>query len=414
MSIDRFQELVRAERGRALWEARRADTPPDALQARFVAHAFRTVPAYAGREPSSLVTRDDLRREGARFWSTAHEPGELVVARTSGTTGVPVAVARDPASFYGFAYDTYTVVYETVPELAPPAPGACAVLVLNDNPHRTPLEQVHPALSFSRIRRLILGTDEREDSNTLRSAARERPQLLYGRPRSLLRLARAAERTGERLVPQAVLSSGDNLHPDERARIQAVFQAPVYNAYASLECGFVAMECSAHGGLHVLPGRAVVEVLPGGGGAPSPTGAGELVVTALENWAMPMVRYRTGDHATVAAGRCTCGFEGATLTHLAGRDSTSFAIGGTRVNPSVLNPVFEALPIRQFQVRQEPDESLLVRWVPDGAPQGATTSALLEAGIRAAVGPVRLSVVMVDTLGRPEEKVQRYVRVPAG
>jgi hypothetical protein len=413
-----LDEVIWTTRLRKLWEARQLGVAPRLLHRRMWEHAETTVPAYAeggehGAARGRLITRDEVRGEGARFHSRIFLPDDLVVARTSGTTGVPLSVVRDPASFYGFAYDTFSTVFRSIPELTGPlVRGGCAMAVINDNPHRVAFEQVHPALNFAFVRRLILSHDERVDASVLMKVAEAAPPLLYGRPRSIVRLARVAECSGilGLYSPRAILCSGDNLHSDERAFIERTFRAPVYNAYGSEECGFLAIECSLHDGLHVLAERAVVESLPVGAQEPKASGSGELVITGLENWAMPMIRYRSGDWGVVSTAPCACGHSGTTIKNLSGRDSPYFIVNGTRVNPSIFNVIFESLPVRQFQVCQEEDDFLRVLWVPTQKGGWSSTAAAMEAGIGGLIGDVRLSVCRVDTIGSPDGKVQRYVR----
>lgn len=407
--------LVTAHRARLLLAAReaRADRP----LADFLAHAVATVPAYADQvdgDPFSgfpVVDRAALSQHGTAFWSSAFDPDTLVVRTTSGTTGVPLRVPRDLASDYHFIYRTYRLVFDRIGELTEPQPTRCAVVQVNDNPVRREQSLLNPELGHAPMRHVIIGRGDAADPATARQVADERPQLISGRPRGLLALADLAVGLGLSLRPQAVLSTGDNLHADDRARLESTFDAPVYNGYASQEGGLLALECPHRLGLvtfaHVHAEVAVQtsdryeEVRQ--------SGSGRIVVTSAGNWAMPIIRYQTGDHGDLSANTsCACGPQ--LLSRLHGRESTYFEFGGRRVNPSLLNSSFEALPIEQFRVTQTVAGDIVVEWIPRGSPDPGEVEEAIGRAVDHIGGPTP-TLHRVDRIGTAGEKVQRYRRL---
>jgi len=81
----------------------------------------------------------------------------------------------------------------------------------------------------------------------------------------------------------------------------------IFNGYGSLELSGIAHECEAHDGHHVAAESYIVEVLKDGHPA-QPGEDGEIVITDLNSFSVPLIRYRIGDHA-VAMGeaQCECG-----------------------------------------------------------------------------------------------------------
>lgn len=349
-----------------------------------------------------------------QFIASNFDRSDMFVQTTSGTTGEPLRVARDHASFFHFTYETFAQVFRMVPELpARPKAGTISLLVVNDNPDRQEQVVINPSLGYSVVVRKILGRDAASDRELITYSLAHSPPLLHGRPRSLLRLAELIREGGHAAPrPKALWCSGDNLYQSDRNFLEDVFQAPVYNAYASQEGGFIAMECSHHCGLHVLPDRAVVEVLPENvGGIPEDRGQGELVITNLENWGMPFIRYVTGDSALVDFTRCLCGSQSPRIQQLDGRDSTYFYVKDKRVNPSILNPVFEDLPVGRFQVKQTRDSDFVIRWVPRfGVADLRHVDKAIAEGVQSRFGDVPLTVERVSELDNRAAKVQRYVR----
>ncbi len=92
-----------------------------------------------------------------------------------------------------------------------------------------------------------------------------------------------------------------------RAQIEKIFGAKISIAYGLNEVGVVAACCPEAGRYHVHDENCLVEII-GDDGEPSKPGEyGRVVVTTLVNYAMPLIRYDTGDIAQALDGPCPCG-----------------------------------------------------------------------------------------------------------
>jgi phenylacetate-CoA ligase len=150
------------------------------------------------------------------------------------------------------------------------------------------------------------------------------PVLILAYVESAYELARFAKR--EKLTlwsPRAVMVSAGTLYPHMRRLIEEVFRAPVFNRYGSREVSDIACECDAHTGLHVAPTN-YIEIIREDGSLASPGEVGEVVVTSLVNYAMPIIRYRIGDVAVWAERRCKCGRVWPLLKEIKGRVTDTF------------------------------------------------------------------------------------------
>jgi phenylacetate-CoA ligase len=148
--------------------------------------------------------------------------------------------------------------------------------------------------------------------------ARHPPKLVVAYAPAIYELARFAERHAIPVPPQrAIVTAPGPLDDVMRAEIERVFKCEVFNEYCSSAVGAVALECDAHAGLHVAPWASYLEVVDAGGWA-LPAGAeGQIVITCLTNYAMPLVRYAIGDVGSLApAGTCICGRDCQRLTTL--------------------------------------------------------------------------------------------------
>jgi phenylacetate-CoA ligase len=97
----------------------------------------------------------------------------------------------------------------------------------------------------------------------------------------------------------------------------------------------VASECTEQAGAHVNEDHFLVEVVDPDTGEVLPDGVrGELVFTTLTREATPVLRYRTGDLASVVREPCACGRTLARMSRVTGRTDDMLVVRGVNVFPS--------------------------------------------------------------------------------
>ncbi len=220
-----------------------------------------------------------------------------------------------------------------------------------------------------------------------------RPVQILAYAESAYGLARFVESEGLRIhSPKAIMTSTGTLYPHMRQTIERVFQSPVFNRYGSREAGDMACECEAHEGLHVSPLTHLIEILRPDGSAAPPGETGEIVVTVLRNYSMPLIRYRIGDMGTWAGGACPCGRNWPFMKEITGRVSDIFVTSnGTQVHGAYFPLLFFFDWITKFQVVQEDYDHVVVNLVTkheEDDPRTAHSADLDEIAwkIRAAMG----------------------------
>jgi phenylacetate-CoA ligase len=123
-----------------------------------------------------------------------------------------------------------------------------------------------------------------------------------------------------------------------RAQIERELGLTAINFYGLSEVvgPGVAVECpQERNGLHVNEDHFLVEVIDPESGAPRPDGEdGELVFTTLTKEALPLVRYRTADVASLARAACPCGRTLARMSAVRGRRDDMLIIRGVNLYPS--------------------------------------------------------------------------------
>jgi phenylacetate-CoA ligase len=183
------------------------------------------------------------------------------------------------------------------------------------------------------------------------------PRLIYGYPTVIDRIAGRLRETGEAAPNQAlklIACTSEMLLPQMRERIEQVFGCPVANEYGSRDGGMIAHQCPL-GNLHLFAEHVIVEV-----DQPDASGIGDLLVTNLDGYGMPFLRYRIGDRGALTDAPCPCGLPLPRLRELQGR-ANDFLIGGDgrMIHSSTANYVLREIPaLRQYQLRQRADRHL--------------------------------------------------------
>lgn len=173
----------------------------------------------------------------------------------------------------------------------------------------------------------------------------------------------------------------------------------------------VSCEClEALSGAHVNEDHFLVETVDPDTGERVPDGElGELVFTTLTKEAMPLLRYRTGDLATVTRDPCICGRTFARMSRVVGRTDDMLVIRGVNVFPSEIERVLlgvEGLaPHYQLVVDRAGRLDELTVQV-----EGDVDAAPVREGLERALGlSARVEVVSAGSIPRSEGKALRVV-----
>jgi phenylacetate-CoA ligase len=191
--------------------------------------------------------------------------------------------------------------------------------------------------------------------------SRRPPKLIIAYAQSLYELACFAEREGIVIAPQnAAITSAGTLYEFMRQAISKVFQCPVYNRYGSREVGNIACERPGLKGLWTAPWGNYVDVVDHDGVSLTPGVEGDLIITCLTNFAMPLLRYQIGDRG-VLAGQRQLG--GQVLERVSGRNVDTFKLSdGTLIDGEYFTHLIYFRDwVRKFQVIQKEYDQVLFR-----------------------------------------------------
>ncbi len=132
-----------------------------------------------------------------------------------------------------------------------------------------------------------------------------------------------------------------------RQRIEEMYGVDAFNSYGLSEMNGpgVAFECPQKKGMHFWEDAFLVEVIDPKTGEVLPDGAeGELVYTTLNREAMPMIRYRSKDLATIFPEPCPCGRTHRRISRIKGRSDDMFILKGVNIFPLQIDTTLMNIP----------------------------------------------------------------------
>lgn len=180
-----------------------------------------------------------------------------------------------------------------------------------------------------------------------------KPRVVLGAPNFLIYLAEAVQQIRhhpatafgvQRLVVGGEPGGGI---PSVREKLSALWGAKVCELMGGTDIGCIFWaECDYQQGMHmVAPDYVLVELIDPESGAVlnmTDSARGELVYTALDRQASPLVRFRSGDHVVVTGTSCPCGRTGP-MIRCFGRTDDMLIVRGVNVFPSAIQDIVGAM-----------------------------------------------------------------------
>ena len=344
---------------------------------KLVRHAYDKVPYYRrifderGLKPNDIqsyadlaklpvLTKQLIRENSDRMMSRGFPPKEIILNRTGGSTGEPLVfyTTRDERFHWSFAkvrraYQWWG--YET---------GDKRVLIVNKRPHMSVMEKLR---AFFERNAIFVGWETAEELPLFVKKLEEfQPKFISSNPSFIYLLARFVERQGKtKLRLKAIITISEQLYDFQRRLFREVFECQTYSQYDSWEMNQIAAECSEHSGYHIAAESVIVEIV-NNEGEPVPVGEeGRVLNTNLHNYAMPLIRYDTGDEGVISDKICPCGRGLPLLAKLSGR-TTDFLLTTSRKKIPGLAIDIKVLAsegVDQFQIIQENYKEVRVKVV---------------------------------------------------
>jgi phenylacetate-CoA ligase len=304
---------------------------------RLLQHAYVHVPYYrdtmrtACIKPQDIASLEDIRRlpllskDSVRkhlyfgLFADNHRKRDMLKISTSGSTG-------EPFTTYGDRHQLEVRFATTLRglEFTGWRFGDRQARLWHQTIGMTRTQIIRERIDAILMRRLFIPAFEIDVENIERfvdAIRRHRPVLIDGYAESLNFLAtyiRDGGRPG--FSPAAILSSAQGLSENARGIIEAGFDSKVYDKYGAREFSGIAYQCGESHDHHVMDESYIVELLVGDRPA-RPGEIGEVVITDLNNFSVPLIRYRIGDLAVAVDNSrpCPCGRQLSRIGAIQGR-----------------------------------------------------------------------------------------------
>jgi phenylacetate-CoA ligase len=362
----------------------------------FADHQFQPEKMQCPEDISVLpyLDRETVRDRPNEFLDCSASKRNLIKECTSGSTGIPLTVYKTKEAkeiFLAFWLDLLGRVGYTL--------KSREVKISNM------IESGgNGSVPFSRYgNKLILSNRHLTDEWLLKYAEMIKtcdPEFILGFPTTLTILAGFFRKND--LLPcknvKAVIVYAETLYDWQRSIIETGFNARVFSVYGMAESAVLGGGCEYSSVLHLYPQRGYNEFIG------IENGHEEIVSTGLNNYAMPFIRYRTGDVVTgTKRHSCKCGRHYQFIDRVEGRISDFLINKGGGIIPRLM-PWIKVFPnTKQCQFFQEEPGKAYLKIIPKENYLSSDTS-YIRSKVKEMLGPLEdsidIEIVLVDDIVR--------------
>lgn len=239
-----------------------------------------------------------------------------------------------------------------------------------------------------------------------------KPRLFVSYPSPLTTFAEFLSDRNLRIPSvQSIITSAETLYDWQRKIIESVFNCPVFDRYGCREFGNIAHECEKHEGYHINSDRFYLEILKNDGLPAGQGEIGEMVITDLDNYGFPFIRYKIGDMAVPSEKICSCGRGLPLLEKLQGRSfDIVTAPKGNRIAGTFWTLALRSVPgVNNFQVEQILLDKLTVRIVPGKDYSQASEKKIIELIQEKCGREMDINITCVDEIPLTKSGKLRFV-----
>lgn len=370
---------------------------------RLLTYAYEFVPYYRRSFEQVGFRPDDILTDPAAFQKlptiskttirdnfddlVTTDPGrqrELVRNTTGGSTGQPLVFIQD-SNFRDYVMGGVHFHLQYTGWKF----GECHAYIWGTNYEVTTQRAFRTRLLDWSLNRFVTNAyalSEESMAAFVRKIRQRHPKTLVGYPSALEWFAKFVQANHMDDVKfSGISSTAEVLYPSQRELIEGTFGCDVVDRYGARELGGIACECLEHKGMHIGAGEVYVEILRDGEVVPVGE-KGDIVVTSLNNYGMPFIRYCGGDIGQLSDMVCPCGRGLPMMEVLQGRRVDMFKTkDGREVWGGFISLMFDMKGVKQFQVVQKSYDKVVIRIVKD-APLDEARLAQIERTVHIGLG----------------------------
>ncbi|MCW4051991.1 MAG: hypothetical protein NWE78_02120 [Candidatus Bathyarchaeota archaeon] len=322
------------------WSLKRLRDMQERKLGKMIHHAWNNVPYYRrifkkqnlrpektkkieDLEKIPVLTHDDIRQHLDDLVAVNKSRDSLARIQTTGTTGHPLVLYKDRngvssgmASLYrGLSWCGYSL-----------GEKMAVIWGARTIPTRfSKYQLLKERLRRLTTRRILISAwnlGQKDIKVAIERLNKKKPTFLRGYVSPIYLLASFINQKDAEInfSLKGISTTAEPLLSFQRAEIEKAFRCEVFDQYGCGEVFSLGFECEEHMKLHIPTERVHIEFLDLDDKTPVSEGeTGRIVVTCLENYGMPLIRYDTDDLGSKREESCTCGRKLPLMNPITGR-----------------------------------------------------------------------------------------------
>ena len=283
-----------------------------------------------------FLTKDDVKMNYKKLINYSIPAKRYFYSHTSGTTGSPLQFVMDN---YTQAYYRSHIIRHRRWHGMKVGKDWCASF----GGRRVVKNEKLPLWRYDFPDKLIIySTYHMNDQNMFeyyKHIRKKKIKYIKGYPSNLFIFAKFLNNNGFKLPMKAVFTGAEPLYDFIRSEIEKAFLSEVSDFYGNSEETARAYDCEYHNGLHVAMESIIMEI-----DNPDNDNFGEIIGTSLTNYAMPFIRYKTGDLTKILNKECNCGRKHLLIENVkTKREDIIYTKSGKYLSPSILTFPFKEI-----------------------------------------------------------------------
>lgn len=287
-------------------------------------HAYDHVPHYRktfderGLKPSDIqdledlcklpfLTKPDVRKSLTSLIADNIPKSKLDYAITGGSTGIPLAFYQEKKTTeqkeWAFIINQWERVNYKFGSNFAEFKGN--IIHKNHNDKYWSYDPVSKKLMFC-----VYNMTDDNLRKYIEKIKEYRPDFIFGKPANITILANYMLENHLQPIKciKAVLCGSESVYKWQRQLLEKAFQCRVFSWYGQSEKVVLAGECENSNLYHIFPQYGITEIIDHKGNKITEAGKeGEIAATGFLNYAVPFIRYRTGDVGAIIPDKCSCG-----------------------------------------------------------------------------------------------------------
>jgi len=363
-----------------------------------------------------VLTHENVRQNLDDLIANNMSKTSLFRCQTGGTTGHPLVLYKDKnelssaeACLYrGWEWSGYQI-------------GEKRALLWGTHLTTSKYASFKEELKRIFTRSIFIGAwnlSEEKIKNSLRKMNTMKPTFLIGYTSSIYTFAKFInhEDIDLKFRLTGILTTAEPIFDFQRDAIEKAFNCQVFDQYGCGEVNSMGFECEEHKGLHIPTERIHIEFLDLEDYSPVSDGEmGRIVVTCLENYGMPIIRYDTEDLGRKKQESCSCGRNLPLMNSIVGRTIDTITLpnghaifGGFFVYALQDIEWIKKYGIIQFQVVQKKKDYIIFKIHSQKEPSQQALESF-EGLMKRHLGDVVFNVEFVDQIPVSASGKRRYI-----